>query len=68
MRLFFFAKGSDPVFLTLNIITLILFTSEIVLSSIGIEGYFGNFFFWLDFISTISLITDIEPLWNAITG
>lgn len=68
MRLFFFDKGSDPVFLTLNIITLLLFTSEIVLSSIGVSMYFGNFFFWLDLLSTVSLITDIEPLWNLITG
>ena len=68
MRLYFFMKSSDDVFLTLNIITLIFFSVEIILSSIGMQGYFGNFFFWLDFVSTISLITDIEPLWNLITG
>ena len=68
MRLYFFTKESDSFFLALNIITLLLFSAEIILSSIAISQYFGNFFFWLDLISTLSIITDIEPLWNAITG
>ena len=68
MRLYFFMKSSDTTFMTLNIITLLLFTFEIILSSIGVQGYFGNFFFWLDLISTVSLITDIKPLWDLITG
>jgi hypothetical protein len=68
MRLYFFTKEDDNVFLTLNIITLLLFTMEVVLSSIGISSYFGNFFFWLDLISTISIITDIEPVWNFMIG
>lgn len=68
MRLLLFTKESDSVFTTLNIITLSIFVLELVLSSIGIKNYFGNFFFWLDLISTLSLITDIEPIWHAMIG
>lgn len=68
IRLLAFDKDADDVFMWLNIITLSLFTIELVLSSIGVKGYLGSFFFWLDFLSTISIITDIEPLWQAIVS
>lgn len=68
IRLLLLTKESDPIFLVLNIITLTLFSLELIVSSICVNGYFGNFFFWLDFISTISIVTDIEPVWNALIG
>ena len=68
IRLYFFTKQNDNVFLTLNILTLCLFSLEVFLSSIGIPSYFGNFFFWLDLISTISIITDIDPIMRLLTG
>lgn len=36
-----------------------LFLTEIILQSIVEEGYFASFFFWLDLLSTISLLPDI---------
>jgi len=39
-----------------------------VLNSIAREDYFLGFFFWLDLVSTISLITDIGWIWDEITG
>lgn len=68
LRLLAFERGADPVFLWLNVVALTAFTLEIVLSSIGVKGYFGSFFFWLDLLSTVSIITDIEPIWNAVTS
>ena len=68
VRLLLFGAEADYAFTILNVITLVLFTLELVLSSIGIKTYFGNFFFWLDLISTISIITDIEPVWLALMG
>ena len=47
---------------------MILFFVEIVLASISIEDYFLSFFFWLDIISTLSMVPDIGFLWNLITG
>lgn len=44
------------------------FTIELILASIGTCDYLGSFYFWLDLVATLSLITDIEPLWNLIIG
>lgn len=68
IKLLSFDKSADEVFMWLNIAAIILFTIELILSSIGTEKYFGSFFFWLDLISTISILTDIEPLWIRIIG
>jgi len=68
LRLLLFEKSSDNFFTNLNIITMSLFFIEVVLSSYAIKDYFFSLFFWLDFISTISIITDIEPIWFKIIG
>ena len=47
---------------------MVLFTLELVLSSIAKEGYFLKFYFWIDLISTISLIADIGWVWHTMTG
>ena len=44
------------------------FLVEIVLAAIAIEDYFLSFFFWLDIISTLSMVPDIGWMWNFITG
>lgn len=68
LRVIYAPKSSDPVFTNLVIISLVMFSLELILSCFGYEEYFNSFFFWLDLVSTASLITDIEPLMNAITG
>lgn len=68
IRLLSFGKEADDVFMYLNIIAMAVFGIEIVLSCYSKPDYFNSFFFWLDLISTISIITDIEPVWDAITG
>lgn len=45
-----------------------MFALEIILASICRENYFLTFFFWLDAVSTISMITDIGQIWDAMTG
>lgn len=44
-----------------------MFLIEIVLACIAKPDYFNSFFFWLDLVSTLSLLTDIEPIWSVIT-
>jgi hypothetical protein len=68
VRLSATSKSADDVFFTLTSIALLFFTIEIVLNSISREDYFLGFFFWLDLISTVSLITDIGWIWDEITG
>ena len=54
-------KSMDDLFTVMNIVCLFLFTLEIIISTIGYPNYPLSMFFWLDIISTASIITDIEP-------
>jgi hypothetical protein len=44
------------------------FVIECVLASIAKEDYFLSFFFWLDAVSTLSMLPDIGWVWAAWTG
>lgn len=68
LRLIYAEKSADPVFTNLTITALVLFSLELLFSCFGYEEYFNSFFFWLDLVSTASLITDIEPIMNSISG
>jgi hypothetical protein len=45
-----------------------MFCVEIFLGSICKDGYFLSFFFWLDVVSTISMLPDIGWVWDLMTG
>ena len=63
-----FGKDADLTFYIITFICMILFFLEMVISSISKEDYFLKFFFWLDFISTISMIPDVGFIWEPIFG
>jgi Ion transport protein len=63
-----FPKAADKTFYSLTICAMIFFAIEILLASIAKEDYFLSFYFWLDLISTVSLIFDIGWFWDAILG
>lgn len=44
------------------------FGTEIILSSFSKDGYFLGFFFWLDLLSTASLIFDIQWITDSLFG
>jgi len=68
IRLAFFTIEADDTFFALTFVSMILFMLEIILSCIAVEDYFNSFYFWLDLISTVSLITDIGWIWDKIIG
>jgi len=68
IRLLFFDMNADNNFMIITSIAMACFFIELLFASIGTDGYFISFYFWLDLISTLSLITDIEPIWNLIIG
>lgn len=63
-----FGQDADIVFYVITFICMILFLVEMILSSISREDYFLTFFFWLDFVSTISMIPDVGFIWDPIIG
>ena len=47
----------------LSFLSFLIFTFEIFVSGFCIENYWLSFFWWLDFIGTVSLLPDIKFLW-----
>jgi hypothetical protein len=68
IRLMLLPKSTDNFFYTVSAIAMIVFIIEIMASMYAIEGYFPSFFFWLDLVSTVTMIPDIGWLWLAIVG
>lgn len=66
IRSAFLPKSVDNGFDSITIVCMVLFTIEIILSVITKEKYFNSFFFWLDIISTISLIFDLKWFQSAV--
>jgi hypothetical protein len=60
VRVMSFGTEGDTGFDVITIICLIVFSFDIILNCLSRKDYFNSFFFWLDFISTISLILDIQ--------
>lgn len=66
VRLIAFEASADIVFFWLNVTTFSFFTLELYLSSMCISEYFGSFFFWLDLISTVSVMMDVQMAYGTI--
>jgi hypothetical protein len=59
LRLWFTTSEADYFFYAGLSLSFILFTVEIFINSCVIDDFKYSFFFWLDIIATLSLITDI---------
>lgn len=68
IRLSATSKSSDSIFFSLTIVCIVIFSAEIIISSFAQDQYFFKFFFWLDLIATVSLISDIGWIWDPIVG
>ena len=66
LRSWLTTKDSDPFFDAMLILSMFLFSLEILLNTIVMEDFKYSYFFWLDLIATMSLIFDISPFLDAI--
>jgi hypothetical protein len=55
----YFGQQSAYIFGYVHIVAITIFTIEMTLSSIGREGYKCSFYFWIDAISTLSMVMEI---------
>lgn len=60
--------SADKYFTAVTIWSFFMFLLELIAASIGKQGYVLSFFFWLDLIATLSIISDIEPLMEWMLG
>jgi hypothetical protein len=65
IRALAFSPSADNVFFTITLFCMFCFLIEIVLASIAKDDYFLTFFFWLDLVSTLSMITDVGWVMNG---
>eukprot|EP00921_Rhytidocystis_pertsovi_P005489 GHVQ01009452.1.p1 GENE.GHVQ01009452.1~~GHVQ01009452.1.p1 ORF type:complete len:1149 (-),score=136.56 GHVQ01009452.1:121-3567(-) len=66
--LYSFSKEADAAFNWITVVCLLVFTVEIVLMMLGQPEYLFGFFFWLDLISTASLVLDITLVAELFSG
>jgi len=59
LRVWHARKENDDMFFAGLLISLILFTLELLVQSCVVDDFKYSFFFWLDFIATLSLVIDI---------
>ena len=68
IRIIAFPKYADNFFFTITFIGICCFTAEILFASYAKKEYLYSFFFWLDIVSTISMIPDCGWFWEFIIG
>ena len=68
IRMLFFTREADYVFFDLTYLAFASFMVELLLSCVAKEDYLWGFYFWLDLLSTLSLIMDFEPVMEALQG
>eukprot|EP00931_Biecheleriopsis_adriatica_P057055 TRINITY_DN33835_c0_g1_i1.p1 TRINITY_DN33835_c0_g1~~TRINITY_DN33835_c0_g1_i1.p1 ORF type:complete len:1254 (-),score=233.37 TRINITY_DN33835_c0_g1_i1:36-3797(-) len=63
-RLFATAKQTDVLFNALSLLSIAVFSGEIIVFSLGKADYFLGFFFCLDVVSTVTLLFDLTWVAN----
>ena len=68
LRLWLFDKEADVYFFIGLVASFVLFALELLLQSCVVDEFKYSFFFWLDFVATLSLIPDIPWFIDTIKG
>jgi len=61
-------KPADDVFNAITLFCFFVFGAEIIMSCYGKCDYFWSFFFWLDVVSTLTLILDLTYVAETLLG
>lgn len=62
LKFAFFQAETDEIFDYFTIFALSIFLCEILVSILVKDGYFCTFFFWLDVLSTVTLVLDLSAV------
>jgi len=66
IRIMSFSKETDEIFFGFTSAALVIFLGEMGLSCYAQPNYFNSFFFWLDLVSSLSMVPDIGWIWQLI--
>jgi hypothetical protein len=59
-------KSADPVFSTFAILVFLIFSVEIILTFLIDERYICGLYFWIDLVSTLSMLLDVHWIYDSI--
>jgi len=68
IRILAVSKRLDPIFYISTLLCFFIFTVEILLSCYAKAEYLFSFFFWLDILSTVTLLLDVGWISDLIFG
>jgi len=68
LRILLTEKDADTTFNVICLFCVVVFSAEIALSCLGKTDYYFSFFFWLDIVSTGTLVLDLTWVAEAIQG
>jgi hypothetical protein len=68
IRILICPRYMDDIFYGLTTFSLIMFFVELLLGSLAQDGYLFGFYFWLDLVATVSLVSDIGWIWDPMIG
>ena len=54
------SKTADNAFSSICVALMSLFFIELIISAVAVEDYFLGFYFWLDFVSLVSMLLDVH--------
>lgn len=60
------AKSADNIFSAICVTIMALFTIEFTISCLVVENYFLGFYFWLDFVSILSMMLDVHWFYDYV--
>mmetsp|Transcript_87085 Transcript_87085/g.244264 ORF Transcript_87085/g.244264 Transcript_87085/m.244264 type:complete len:1122 (+) Transcript_87085:112-3477(+) len=68
LRLIFTEKTADWIFDITTCVVIFVFGLEVICNTVGIATYPRSFFFWLDIISTVTLVLDVPSVSEVVFG
>ena len=66
LRVWVLSSQMDNIFYSLSLLAMLAFGFELFIFSYCKTGYYLGFYFWLDMLATVTLITDVGFIWNPL--
>jgi hypothetical protein len=67
IRYLFLPSTVDSAFQLFNELVFIIFFAELVLNCLYEKNFWGTFYFYLDFVALVSVMTEVQFIWGPIS-
>jgi hypothetical protein len=66
IKYLFLSSDADPFFVIFNEVLFMVFLAELILNALYEKKFIGSFYFYLDIIALVSIMTDVQFIWGPI--